>query len=196
MNTKMTEMTFHLTSAPDSPILFNRRSFMLDIERDPSLERQSGETPYEHQLRVHLLKADYSDDGHILILGTHFRKAIQYSQKRDHCPIPPKGVKKRGANIMSLLPALWIDDIKTEYTKTDLTHFDTICCSNNKGQKNSIPSVRPQLINWQVDLKITSATPLVDRGMLLEVLEWCGLFCGIGDYRPERGGKFGRFDVK
>lgn len=192
---KLTQMSFKLKSLIDSPILFNRRSFMIDIMKDPSLKKQKGEDDYTHQLRIFKKKAEYDLDGHILILGGHFKKAFQYSQGQNCHPIAPKGVSKRNANLNKLLPALFIEDIKTNYTADDLVSFDQLVCIQNGMKKSSVLSCRPMLKKWEGTLNITSCSDLIGPEEVIDMLQWCGILCGIGDWRPERGGKFGRFEV-
>jgi len=193
---KLTQMSFHLKNMIDSPILFNRRSFMLDVMRDPSLKKQKGEEDYAHQMRIFKKKAEYDSKGNVMILASHFKKAFSYSQAQTCHPIAPKGATKRTANLSKILPALFIEDIKTDYTEKDLKNFDALCCIQNGMKKSSVLSIRPMLENWEGVLNMTTCSDVIGREEIFDMLTWVGLYCGIGDWRPERGGKYGRFIVE
>jgi hypothetical protein len=59
---------------------------------------------------------------------------------------------------------------------------------------------RPKFEHWMMDVPFMVDTSLVlgcdliDAG--LQLLEAAGTFVGIGDFRPHKGGMFGRFSVK
>lgn len=193
---KITPVSFKLTSMPGSPILFNRRSFMIDLQRDPSLKKQKGEEDFAHQLRIYKLKCEYNSAGNIIIPSAHVKKAMSYSQGQNCHPIQPKGATKRTATLSKVLAAVFVDDITTKYTEADLDHFDSMVCIQNGMKKSSVMNIRPMLRTWEADLTMTIASDLVGREEILDMLEWCGTFCGLGDWRPERGGNYGRFTVK
>jgi hypothetical protein len=188
------QFTFKLTSMKDSPILFNRRSFMLDLLRDSSLKKSKNEEDLAHQMRIFKLKCEYNLDKNVIIPAQHIKKAMGYSQMLTCHPLAPKGATKRNATLSKLLPAIIAMDIDLGVKADDLQHFDAYVCIGMK--KSSVLSVRPMLNQWQGNLTLMVATDLIDREILLDMLEWCGLFCGVGDWRPERGGKYGRFMVE
>jgi hypothetical protein len=169
---------------------------MIDIERDPSLTKQKGEDGYSHQMRIYKLKCEYNLAGNIIISAAHIKKAMSYSQGQNCHPIRPKGVSKRNATLSRILPAVFVDDVVTKYTEADLGHFDSMVCISTGMKKSSVVNVRPQLSKWEAELTMTIASDLIGREEILDMLQWCGTFCGLGDWRPERGGNFGRFDVK
>jgi hypothetical protein len=169
---------------------------MLDVIRDPGLKKQKGEEDYAHQTRIFKKKAEYDDQGHVLILATHFKKAFGYSQAQTCHPIAPRGSTKRTANLSKVLPALFVEDIVTDYTEKDLVNYDALCCIQNGMKKSSVLSIRPMLKEWEGTLKMTTCSDVIGREEILDMLTWVGLYCGIGDWRPERGGKFGRFTAE
>ena len=50
---------------------------------------------------------------------------------------------------------------------------------------------RPRLNTWQLDFELTSRDEQLAPEVLKQILEYCGNYVGIGDYRP----RFGRFKV-
>ena len=135
----MEQLQFQLKNFQDSPILFNRRRFMIELEHDQSLSKQKGESAYQHQMRIFKKKAEFSPDGKVIITGNYFKKAFSYSQRQTCCPIKPAGTSKKNGTLTQALSALFIDDIKTNYTEADLQPYEDICCIA-KGMNKSLHS--------------------------------------------------------
>ena len=55
---------------------------------------------------------------------------------------------------------------------------------------------RPYYNEWSANLKITFNEGLVSKDQLLQALYAGGFGVGLGDWRPEKGGDFGRFSVQ
>jgi len=62
-------------------------------------------------------------------------------------------------------------------------------------QKARIVRYRPRFDNWELDFRIAVHDEQLPLSVLKEILDQTGLYVGIGDYRPGRGGKFGKFMV-
>lgn len=60
------------------------------------------------------------------------------------------------------------------------------------------PDVRTRALieEWAAEIEITYATPLLNQTSVLNLLTAAGRFCGVGDWRPEKGkGTFGQFVI-
>lgn len=62
-------------------------------------------------------------------------------------------------------------------------------------QAARITRYRPKVRNWSVEATVFYAPQVVEEADLLRALENAGNFAGVGDFRPECGGNFGRFSV-
>jgi hypothetical protein len=66
--------------------------------------------------------------------------------------------------------------------------------------RRRIMRARPKIMKWATEaefiLDSLLARPEDLKQALLDALAWGGKYCGIGDYRPERGGPFGRFRIE
>lgn len=60
-------------------------------------------------------------------------------------------------------------------------------------QRARIMRCRPIFHVWGIDVEIVFDENIIDRADILRLLETGGQMIGIGDYRPENGGDFGRF---
>ncbi len=55
---------------------------------------------------------------------------------------------------------------------------------------------RPRFIEWAVLFNLSYDPSKVEAELLLHDMSNAGRYTGIGDYRPAKGGAFGRFDVE
>lgn len=186
------EMTFRIKSV--SPILFNRRSLMLEMEMDPSLliKTKPKEGKLEYQMRIWQKRAYVNAEGKIFIPATYFSAGFRESQKSTRCAILPEGAKK--GSLLNYLSSVQPETITTDFTVDDLHPYADIVVLTTGFKKTSMPCVRPQL-SYEVDLKVISASELVTIKQVRPMLEYVGSFLGIGDYTPRCSGRFGRFEV-
>lgn len=63
-------------------------------------------------------------------------------------------------------------------------------------QRARLMRCRPIFHNWSATFELMFDDTVVDREDILAFAETCGQMIGIGDYRPESGGDFGRFYVE
>lgn len=61
--------------------------------------------------------------------------------------------------------------------------------------KGRILRHRPMFDEWAISLTLQIETELIDAKTIRKILDDAGNYVGIGDYRPERKGPFGRFRV-
>jgi len=63
---------------------------------------------------------------------------------------------------------------------------------------SSIVRVRPFIYPWSITLKVYGRTQIAeaDPELLAEMFNHAGTYPGVGDYRPQNNGKFGRFEVE
>ena len=62
-------------------------------------------------------------------------------------------------------------------------------------QKNRILRTRARFDDWSCTFTVEVDPELIDKSQLLTWLDIAGRRCGLGDWRPEKSGNFGRFEV-
>ena len=62
-------------------------------------------------------------------------------------------------------------------------------------QRARVVRSRPVLKEWALNFRATYDDEEIPAHVLKEILDYAGLRVGIGDFRPEKGGPFGRFMV-
>ncbi len=55
---------------------------------------------------------------------------------------------------------------------------------------------RPKFHDWSLTVRVVFSPEMLEEEDLTRAAENAGMFVGIGDYRPEKGGAFGRFSVE
>jgi hypothetical protein len=55
---------------------------------------------------------------------------------------------------------------------------------------------RPKFINWSLTFKLLYDEGTLDENQIMQSAENAGKYIGIGGFRPEKGGTFGRFNVE
>ena len=76
-------------------------------------------------------------------------------------------------------------------TKTGWKPFKTYV----RVQRNRVLRVRPQIDDWSLEFTLCvdeSVSPQVVK----QVIEYAGVYCGLGDFRPQCSGPYGRFKVE
>lgn len=63
-------------------------------------------------------------------------------------------------------------------------------------QRNAVLRSRPKLADWTCEVVMTFDRAGVDPKMLAGILATAGQKVGVLDFRPEKGGSFGRFEVE
>jgi hypothetical protein len=61
--------------------------------------------------------------------------------------------------------------------------------------KGRIMRHRPRINTWGMEINLDIDLTMIEADVVHQLLEESGKRLGLGDYRPERGGPFGRFSV-
>lgn len=62
--------------------------------------------------------------------------------------------------------------------------------------KRRVMCYRPKFTDWKVDFDIIYDETVLDSDQIIQSFENAGKFIGIGGFRPEKGGTFGRFVIQ
>lgn len=69
-------------------------------------------------------------------------------------------------------------------------------CRSVVFSKKRLMRYRPMFTEWAINVSIMYDPKVVEARQLLACAETGGRLIGLGDYRPNKGGWFGRFDVQ
>jgi len=63
-------------------------------------------------------------------------------------------------------------------------------------QRARLMRCRPIFSNWSLEVEFIYLPDQIDKADLLSYIETAGMLIGMGDFRPDKGGDFGRFSVE
>lgn len=80
----------------------------------------------------------------------------------------------------------------------DTVNFVTISANvdGRRGSGKRVPRRLPQILPpWEAAFTALILDPMITEEVFIEMLEYAGMFIGVGQFRPQNGGSNGRFDV-
>jgi hypothetical protein len=163
-----------------SPLLMHR--FPMAGADEPSKKR-TGSPDW----RAEAEKALYKDEkGVIYQPSSHLEGSLKNAAKSF------KISGKRGATYSKLLGAtveVLPHAIPHKITKYEIDAQPVVV------QRARIIRYRPRFDEWELDFTLTLSDDQLPIEVMKMILDYAGAYVGIGDFRPQRGGKFGKFMV-
>lgn len=156
----------------------------------PKLEK---ERPDEYEVRTWRNKA-HVEDGEIYIPPMAFKQALDTAAKRLGIQIPGKGKSTYTKHFLS--GVLVMDKLMTGHKIADC-QGETINANSDgvRGSGKRVKRTFPTIANWSGKVPFYILDETIDNRTFERVLEEAGSFIGIGRFRPENGGFYGRFSV-
>jgi hypothetical protein len=195
MSKSLVKVPVHFTGV--SPLLQNRDDVLI---LDSSLKKTKNESYEEHEERVWKNKAHYNVKGEIICPNTWIRKALIASQNQNANPIRPANSRKATDTLRTYFVAgIMVDDAVMTFkgkpiTEKDLIPYKKMVSPTGKGK---VLCIRPMIqIGWEIKTDIIVLDDMIRAENIYECFAWAGRFNGFGDWRPQRGGIFGIYDVE
>lgn len=133
------------------------------------------------------------DDGRVFIPPAAFHQALVSAGKYLQMKIPGKNraqyTNKFRAGVMcneEVVLDLMYDVVPEEWFFVP---------ANGKPGGPRVWRCFPRIDGWKADLPLWIIDPIITKDVLMTHLEAAGTFVGIGRFRPENGGYYGRFKV-
>lgn len=182
-----------------TPLLMNRGDFQLEPEYKTKYSKQRGETYLDFEERIWKDKVHSNSKGEIIAPAEWLKQALVHSQKQSNHPIKSPGARKATDTMRPFfISGILFEDSpvmngKGVFTQENLLPYKAMCKIPSTG--GSVPVIRPMMNKWSMRISYAILDQAINEAMIKECLEWIGLYSGIGDYRPQNGGTFGRFSV-
>ena len=157
---------------------------------DPPLEGESAADRDKRLWRKHL----YVVNGNAGLKATAIHKCLAAAAKYSGKKITGRGAKTWTAKFEGGL-ALF-DDIDLGIPEDEVQCLSLFM--NLDGRRGgSVRGIRhfPNVKSWETTFDIVILDPEITEAIFREMVEIAGLFIGVGQYRPERGGNNGRFEM-
>lgn len=156
-------------------------------ERGPIYERYDISNPeliadYHSHIFFQLTKKSY------FIPADHLRMAMIEAGKMVKGKVG--GATKSMSNVVAGLFTVSPDGI--EIPKWDAIDKRSAVNRNIKGR---VIVIRPKWTNWQIEFNLTVDEDSITQEMVERIITNAGKYIGIGSYRPQNKGQFGRFEI-
>lgn len=181
-------------------MIMNRKSQMIDAQEDAEFwEKKRSESWMDVEKRVWRERAHFDHDGLLFIPSSWPKNVLIFSQKTNCFPIKPDGAKRKDATMKQNFKAgIMFEDGYITKDKKDITKKHTIEYKDivTPPGQGSHPSIRPMIVaGWIATLEYYIIDTVIKEQNVIDCLEWGGISCGLGDYRPSVGGNFGRYEL-
>ena len=157
--------------------------------------RKAKELPGAYEERTWRSRLHVTPDGYVEIPGTSFANSLKACAKRLKLQVPGKGrvefTKYFEAGIM--VPDSLKLPIKAEDVQCDKLFVPS---DGKRGGGKRVTKFFPRIDSWSGDVTFYIFDDIITEDVFTQVLRACGMLVGIGRFRPENCGFYGRFDVK
>lgn len=153
-----------------------------------------GESHDAYEKRTWRSKCNSDENGIVFVPAMAFKQALDAAAKRLAIPDPD--------NKRATLTKYFTSDVICEGNMSLGIHKDdmpsvTISANSDgvRGSGKRVPRTFPQIPNWGGKVSFLVMDEKVGKDIFERVLRAAGRSVGIGQFRPEKGGLNGRFDV-
>ena len=174
--------TYKTTITGTSPLLMNRPSALIG---DISKEKTQADVSPEEQAK---LKLYVNKKGKLYQPETHLKGCLVESGKNQ------KVVGKGKATYSKIVGyAVEVNPFEIVHKKQKWKAFSVLAVNPSTRGRNLLH--RPMLDDWELDFEVVFDEEQISAVVLKEIFERAGRIVGIGDWRPAKKGRFGKFQV-
>ena len=148
----------------------------------------------DYEKRTWKEKAHVDGDGVIFIPPMAFKMCLDSCAKYLSIQIPGKGKSTYTKHFLSGM--LCMDPLSTGVNVEDVQgEWINANSDGVRGSGKRVKRCYPVIESWEGDIDFYILDPTLTKKVFEEVLGQAGQFRGIGRFRPENGGFYGRFEV-
>lgn len=174
--------TYKVTINGTTPLLMNRPSSLIG---DISKEKTQADISPREQAK---LKLYINDKEKLYQPETHMKGALVEAGKNQ------KVVGKGKATYSKIIGyAVEINPLEIQHKKQEWNVFSVLAVNPNTRGRNLLH--RPMLKEWEIDFEVEFDEEQISAIVLKEVFDRAGKIVGLGDWRPAKKGRFGKFQV-
>ena len=171
-----------MTIQGTSELLMNRPSALIgDISKDnKGMDARSARDQAEDKL--------YLLDGKLVQPSIHIQSALVEAGKA-------KKIAGKGKSTYSKVVgyAVEVNPFEIEHKIQTWEPFSILAV--NPSTRGRTMTHRPMLKSWELDFEVTFDESEIPQSIMKELLDIAGKKVGIGDWRPAKKGRFGKFQV-
>ena len=181
----MRTATVQISSVPDSP--YSQSGFFIS-------ERGTDETPDQFETRCWREKMHVTSKGAVFVPPMAFKKALEGAGRYLGMKVPGAGNKRYTGLLTSsvlvtepLVLGIQAEDVEGEWLWMN--------ADGVSGGGKRVKRCFPKIENWSGDVNFYIVDDRIGKDIFAKHMQVAGLAIGIGRFRPENGGYYGRFSV-
>lgn len=157
-------------------------------------EKEDKETPADYETRTWREKGHYDEAGKAYIPPMAFKSCIAKAASMLDMKIPGKGNAKYNKHFVS---GVMVTDLLPLGVAKEKVAPQWLSC-DPQGRKGGMGVLRafPHFNSWAGEIRVHILDDTIGKDIFEKVIREAGNFVGIGQFRPEKGGYFGRFEVE
>lgn len=157
-------------------------------------EKEEKETHDAYEKRTWMEKGHYDEKGIAYIPPMAFKGALANAAKMLSISIPGQGKAKYTKHFLA--GVMVTDPLSLGVKKADVVpQWLSVSPQGRKGEMGVMRAF-PHYEKWEGTIAIHVLDDTITESVFERVLREAGNFVGIGQFRPEKGGYFGRFAVE
>jgi len=178
----------HIFSLASAAPYFQSRNYEMEEKRDRK------EDAHAFEERTWRMRTHINADGQIFIPAEAFQFSIREASAYLSERIPGKGLQTWTKHFASgiLVPD---DIVLPERRETVGGIWLSLNPQGKRGGGTRVLKCMPVIAQWAGDLRVIVLDDLINDEVLKRTVEHAGAFIGIGQNRPGKGGRSGRFQV-
>jgi len=157
--------------------------------------RKPNESHEDFDLRCWRERMHVTEDGKVFIPAMAFKNALASAGKWLGKSIPGKGkstyAKRIEAGVMVIEDMIL--NVKAENIKCEKLF---VPADGKRGGSTRVFRNFPLIPSWEGTIVFTILDDIITKDVFKEHLEQAGMFIGIGRFRPQSNGTYGRFNIE
>ena len=174
---------YNVTLQGISPLLMNRPTEMIG-DKSKDVKRETATPEEQSELKL------YEIDGKLYVPATHLQGALVEAGK--HKKMMGKGTSRATYSKVCGY-AVEINPFEIEHKKQKWEVFSVLAVNPTTKGRNLLH--RPMLKEWEIDFEVVFDENSIEPPVMKELFDIAGKIVGIGDWRPAKKGRFGKFQV-
>lgn len=152
------------------------------------------ENDHEHEKRVWFERTHINEDGYVYIPPMAFKNCLTSAAQYLGEKIVGQGTKTWTAKFTSgvLVPSPLITNVSSQEVESEWLFVPS---NGKKGGGSRVWKRFPLIRKWKGDIEFYILDEIITQDVFRRHLEQSGAFIGVGRFRPQKGGYYGRFKV-
>lgn len=166
----------------------------LSQSRKHDVEKLDGESHEDYDKRTWREKCNYDSKGEVFVPAMAFKQATDIAAKRLSIPDPDN--KRASLTKYFVSDVICENNLSIGVQKDEMPSIRINANSDGiRGSGKRVPRILPQVQDWAGKTSFLIMEEKIKPEIFEKVLKAAGQSVGVGQFRPEKGGLNGRFEV-